>query len=128
MAAIATIDCRVDSTSLNDKVAILMEHTLALKGFTFEQLFTAEGLHKLDEAFLARLQQVDSLFHGQLLNYRRQNHFSPEQVSELIIQCGPVVEAFIANLFGIEDAAARLQAVTLTDDPIFAFKKYFCIT
>lgn len=102
-----------------------MGHKLKLKGFTFEQLHTAEGLHKLDQAFLAYLNQSNQLLHGQLLNYRQGSDFSPEEVSELIIQCGPLVETYIAELFSIEDEVAQLQAATLADDPIFAFKKYF---
>jgi NADPH-dependent glutamate synthase beta subunit-like oxidoreductase/NAD(P)H-flavin reductase len=104
-----------------------MGQTLKLKGFSFQQLHTAEGLHKLDESFLAYLRQLDELLHGQLLNYRQGNHFSAEQISELIIQCGPILEAFIAELFAIEDAVGRLQAATVVDDPIFAFKKYFVL-
>lgn len=105
-----------------------MAQTLKLKGFSFQQLHTAEGLHKLDEAFLAYLRQTDELLHGQLLNYRHHDTpFSPEQISELIVDGGPILEAFLAELFTIEDAVGRLQAATLVDDPIFAFKKYFVL-
>lgn len=100
---------------------------LKLKGFTFQALFTPDGLKELDQTFLNSLREVDELLHGQLLNYRRGLEFSPIELSELIIQCAPVLEAFIAELFIIEDAVARLQAATLSNDPIFAFKKYYVL-
>lgn len=104
-----------------------MEQTLRLQGFQFQELFNAEGLKRLDDSFLSHLESVNPLLHGQLLNYRTQDSYTPEAVSALIVDCAPLVEDFIATLFSIEHEAAKLQALTLKDDPIFAFKKYFVL-
>jgi len=100
---------------------------LKLKGFSFESLFTPDGLASLDAAFLNMLRSEDELLHGQLLNYREGVDFTPIQISELIIQCAPWLEAFVAELFGIEEAVGKLQAFTLSNDPVFAFKKYYVL-
>ena len=105
----------------------MVEPTLQLKGRAFQALFSAEGLKQLDDDFLGFLQHADELLHGQLLSYRQEGPFSPVQISELIIQCAPILEAFIAELFDIEDAVGRLQAATLSHDPVFAFKKYYVL-
>ncbi len=104
-----------------------MEKQLQLKGFTFAELFSAEGLKKLDDSFLAYLRKSDELTHDQLLNFRTSDSFSPEQISALILSAAPALEAYIAELFAIEDEVGRLQAATLYHDPIFAFKKYYVL-
>jgi NADPH-dependent glutamate synthase beta subunit-like oxidoreductase/NAD(P)H-flavin reductase len=105
----------------------MVEPTLKVKGRAFQALFSAEGLKQLDDDFLGYLQHADELLHGQLLSYRQEGPFSPIQISELIIQCAPILEAFIAELFDIEDAVGRLQGATLRHDPVFAFKKYYVL-
>ena len=102
-------------------------HELNLKGFTFPELFSPEGLKQLDEKFLEFLLQTDDLLHGQLIARREGEDFSPPKISELIIQCGPILEAFIAELFDIEESVGYLQAATLLHNPIFAFKKYYVL-
>src|SRR3990167_7216563 len=101
--------------------------SLVISEISFESLFTAHGLKKLDESFLSYLRKADELLYGQLLNYRNEGEFSPEQVSELIIAIGPLLEAYLAELFDIEEAVGQLQAATLHHDPVFAFKKYFVL-
>lgn len=100
---------------------------LKLKGFVFQELFTSDGLKKLDGDFLNTVHHTDELLHGQLLSYRQGEKFTPVQVSELIIQCASLLEAFIAELFGIEEAVERLQTFTLSNNPIFVFKKYYVL-
>ncbi len=95
-------------------------------GFSFSDLFTLEGLQKLDEDFLARLRTADPARHAQLLAWRRDpDSLAPTEVSELLVACAPLLEDFLAELFGIEQALARARAATLSHDPVFAFKKEF---
>ena len=101
---------------------------LNLKGFSFQALFTSEGLQALDEAFLAHLCSANASLSEQLRAYRQIDaSLTSLQTSELLTQCAPILESFVAELFNIEDPVAKLQASTLTDDPIFAFKKYFVL-
>ncbi len=96
-----------------------------LPGFTYEDLFRQEGLEKLDRDFLARLALCNPLHHSQLLAYRAGEAFSTLQVSELLLAAGPVLEEFLSELFGIQDALERSRLCTLAHDPVFAFKKLF---
>ena len=93
-------------------------------GFNFSALFEIEGLHRLDEEFLARLRAADAGLHATLLAYRRSDHgLTPIQVSALLLGCAPLLEEFIAELFGIEAELAAARAHTLAHDPVFEFKK-----
>ena len=95
-------------------------------GLTFADLFTPEGLQNLDTLFLERLRERDAKVHATLLTWRAgQETLTPLQVSELLLACGPVLEKFIAGLFGIDKALEELRRQTLSHDPVFHFKKFF---
>lgn len=101
---------------------------LKLNNFSFAELFQAEGLKQLDEQFLAKLRQENSTLHTELLTYRQGTHpFPALAISELLLACAPILEDFLIKLFNIEEAAAILQAQTLTYNPISAFKKFFVL-
>jgi NADPH-dependent glutamate synthase beta subunit-like oxidoreductase/NAD(P)H-flavin reductase len=102
--------------------------TLKLHGFTFSELFHAEGLKRLDEQFLSTLKQISPKDHTALLSYREGTYTTtPLAISELLLACSPVLEDFLIQLFGIEEAAAMAEARTLSYNPISAFKKYFVL-
>jgi len=104
----------------------MTNNQLNLKGFDFQELQSAAGLQKLDNQFLNSLRAHHPQWHEQLLAYRRNPQFTtPEAVSQLLIDCAMVLETFIAQLFNIEEQTARLQAQTLSHQPIFAFKAYY---
>ncbi|MHB8621843.1 MAG: FAD-dependent oxidoreductase [Sulfuricaulis sp.] len=95
-------------------------------GLTFAELCTPEGLQKIDYLFLDHLRDRDVAAHATLLGWRAgRESLTPLQVSELLLACGPVLEEFIAGLFGIEPAIADLRRQTLSHDPVFHFKKLF---
>lgn len=100
---------------------------LNLKGFSFQALFTPSGLAELDEAFIDFLHGQDEAAASHLQAYREGESLSATDESALLIRCGVVLENFLADLFGLEDAFAQLQAATLVDEPIYAFKKYFVL-
>ncbi len=87
--------------------------------------FDPEALARLDQDYLARLEASDAPRHGQLLAYRAGRRFTPLEVSELLLACAPLLDEFVAGLFGIEPEAERLRRQTLAHDPVFAFKKLF---
>lgn len=101
--------------------------SLLLKEFHFSELFTTDGLARLDASFLKFLKGADKVLQAKLLHYREGAFLKPEEISELIIRCGSILEAFIADLFSIEEAVGRLQAMTLKENPIFAFKKFYVL-
>jgi len=100
--------------------------SLKLKNADFKDLFDPFWLQHQDEQFLARLRQHSPLLHEQLLAYR--NHhpsLSPIEISELLIACAPVLEDYLAELFGIETALAQTIQATLSHQPVFAFKQWY---
>ncbi len=104
------------------------KHTLKLNGFTFNELFQAEGLQRLDQTFLAYLKLGHTSLHDGLLAYRQQTSFPPSvEQSELLIALARELENFIAALFDIEAELAMSQAGTTSFNPIAVFKKYYVL-
>jgi len=102
--------------------------SLQLSGFTFPELFHAEGLEKLDQAFLQELKKTNETLTRDLLNYRHdQRLFSAIEISELLLAVAPFLEDFIIHLFHIEKEAALKQTETLGQNPVSAFKKFFVL-
>ncbi|HSD98040.1 MAG TPA: hypothetical protein VLB06_12960, partial [Sulfuricaulis sp.] len=95
-------------------------------GLSFAELFTPEGLQKIDVLFLERLRARHATAHDTLIAWREgREKLTPLQVSELLLTCGPVLDNFIAGLFGIKETMEVAQQRTLTHDPVFHFKKFF---
>lgn len=102
--------------------------TLNLPDFTFTELFHSDGLHRLDQVFQDYLGNDDPDLLQQLLAYRhKEQPFTQQAVSELLIRCSIVLERFLIDFFGIGQAAALTQAKTLFLNPISTFKKYFVL-
>jgi NADPH-dependent glutamate synthase beta subunit-like oxidoreductase/NAD(P)H-flavin reductase len=101
---------------------------LTLKGRTYESLFTSDGLHALDAAFLQHLHSVNAEWHAQLLLYREnQSTLTTIEQSELLIRVGVVLENFLADLFNIQAAVEQQQVLTTSENPISSFKKYYVL-
>ncbi len=97
--------------------------SLNLTDFSYRELFHAEGLRRLDTEFL---KQLPPSLRTHLLAYR-EHALAEQDISELLIQCAQQLEAFISELFNIEEETALTQARTLAQNPISAFKKYFVL-
>ena len=71
-------------------------------GFTFEDLYSREGLVRLDAAFCHSLQGTDQALFERLTEARKDpSGLARKSQSELIIAIAPHVEDFIGELFGI---------------------------
>lgn len=102
--------------------------TLSLTGFTYADLFSPEGLLRLDTRFLSRLQSDHPELYQQLIAYRQQTEtLSPIDISELLIRVSTTLEQFLAELFQIEEAVAISHAKTTSNNPVSTFKKYFVL-
>lgn len=102
--------------------------TLNLTGFSFQELFHASGLQRLDERFLHQLQASNPEAHRSLLAYRGNTHtFPAPELSERLMTWAIFLEDFLIQLFNIDDAAAALQVTIQSDNPIAAFKKFFVL-
>jgi hypothetical protein len=95
-------------------------------GFTFHDLAEREGLIRLDQTFLKRLEEADPELHVRLLTARA----TPESMhgkdeSTLIIDVAAHLDAFVAELFGIGLETSALTAETLALEPVHECKRLF---
>ncbi|ALG68948.1 FAD-dependent oxidoreductase [Beggiatoa leptomitoformis] len=95
-------------------------------GFTFADLSRLETLYRFDQQFLDFLAEQSPALKTDLLAYRHANcEFTPIEISTLLVACAPLLEIFIAQLFGLETALNKANQQTLNHNPIFEFKKWF---
>ena len=93
-------------------------------GVTFQDLQERDGLVRLDQMFLQRLAEADAVLHLRLLTARAEP-LPEKDESALIIDLGPHLDAFVAELFGIEAEIGAVLAETLALDPVHACKRLF---
>ena len=94
----------------------------------FPDIFTRESLLQLDHAFLHRVALQDAGLYQRLLRYREdEKNLAARDISEVLLACAPVLEACIAELFGIEDDVANLRDRVLSHDVVLKFKKLFVL-
>ena len=111
-----------------ENISVLIKPEAQINGFTFEELFEAEGLERVDKSFLAFLQESDIALHEALLAYRlKLKSFTPKQISLLLIEVARHLEIFISELFNIQEAVKEAQLKLLENDPIFLFKQWFVL-
>ena len=95
-------------------------------GVTFQDLAERDGLVRLDRTFLKRLEETDPSLHVRLLAARAMaDSLHGKDESTLIIDLGPHLDAFVAELFGIGLETAAILSETLALDPVHACKRLF---
>ena len=95
-------------------------------GATFASLAARDGLIALDKRFLANLAAQDPALHESLLAARAApDALDAKAESHLITALGPILDGFVADLFGIEDALDAVVAETQHLDPVHACKRLF---
>ncbi len=95
-----------------------------LEGFSFPDLFSAEGLERLDGVFLERLQGADPSLGARLTGFRRAQAEPPAlEHSDFLLALAPRVETFVAALFGVEAEVAARRSDTLSHDPVMGFRE-----
>ena len=91
-----------------------------------EDLYTREGLVRVDESFLKHLESASPDLHHRLLAARRDPAaIQGKARSELIIELAPHLEDFLAAKFGISEEVAELQARHNQLAPLYAVKRKF---
>ncbi|HUW98588.1 MAG TPA: FAD-dependent oxidoreductase [Acidiferrobacter sp.] len=96
------------------------------RSWRYEDLFRREDLARLDEEFLADLQGRDARLADQLREFRSgEGPETPLLQSTLLLAVAPHIEAFVADLFQIQDATSTLQQATTSHDGVMAFKQQF---
>ena len=95
-------------------------------GFTFEDLYSREGLNRLDAAFCRHLGGCDTALRQHLIEARKDPAaLSRKQQAELMIAIAPHVEDFVGELFGITAEVRALQARHEALAPLYALKRKF---
>ncbi|MCX8507092.1 MAG: FAD-dependent oxidoreductase [Alphaproteobacteria bacterium] len=91
-----------------------------------QELYSREGLVKLEAAFLDRLQSLDLALYNRLMAARAQPEtLSDLQESEVILALAPQLEEFLALLFDIEPQVALLKARHARYHPVAYVKRNF---
>jgi len=95
-------------------------------GFDFADLYSRDGLTRLDGLFIDVLSASDAALANRLLAARA----APQGVagkdeSELLIAVAPHLESFIGKLFGVEDAVRALATKANALAPLYEVKRLF---
>ncbi len=100
----------------------------AVLGFDarFSDLATRDGLMRLDRKFAAALEQSDASLHARLMAARAAPEtLSAKEEASLLVDLGPVLDGFVADLFGITVQVSAIREATAALDPIHACKRLF---
>jgi NADPH-dependent glutamate synthase beta subunit-like oxidoreductase/NAD(P)H-flavin reductase len=95
-------------------------------GFSFADLYTPEGLERLDRCFCAQLAERDGALAERLGAARGAGGaIGKKEESELLLALAPHLEQFLARLFGIEAESARLKERHDELGPLYEVKRTF---
>ena len=95
-------------------------------GFRFEDLYDREGLARLDTKFLDALAIADAGLRDRLVAARAApESLAQKEEAELLLAVAPVLDDFVAELFGIGADLDRLVAAHTETEPLFRVKRKF---
>jgi hypothetical protein len=95
-------------------------------GLQFESLYRAEGLAQIDELFRHTLHQRSPALATRLAAARdAPDTLGHQAEAELLLELGPHLEAFVGELFLVNDALAALASEAKSMDPFFRIKWKF---
>ena len=95
-------------------------------GVQFSDLYTREGLSKVDAAFLSELGAADAALHDRLVAARLgPQQIEAKQESQLLIELAPHVDDFLGALFGIRAQLGALAAQHQSLAPLYEVKRQF---
>jgi NADPH-dependent glutamate synthase beta subunit-like oxidoreductase/NAD(P)H-flavin reductase len=99
---------------------------IADSGLSFDDLYSRDGLLRLDQSFLAYLQRGDAALHDQLVTARADPAaLAAKQESQLLIALAPQLDDFIGWLFGISEQVRALAARHHALAPLYSVKRLF---
>jgi NADPH-dependent glutamate synthase beta subunit-like oxidoreductase/NAD(P)H-flavin reductase len=95
-------------------------------GLSFADLYSRDGLARLDAAFMAHLRAADASLFAMLATGRAAPDRLPaKDQSDLIVDVAPHLEDFVTALFGIQKEVRELQAAHDELAPLYTVKRLF---
>jgi NADPH-dependent glutamate synthase beta subunit-like oxidoreductase/NAD(P)H-flavin reductase len=95
-------------------------------GLRFADLYSRDGLVRLDAAFMAHLQAADASLFAMLATGRAAPEKLPaKDESDLIVDLAPHLEDFVAALFGIQSEVLAHQSQHDELSPLYTVKRLF---
>ena len=95
-------------------------------GIAFDELYSRDGLVKLDAAFVGELQAGDMALHNRLMAARAEpGALAAKEHSQLLIDVAPHVEDFIGTVFGVSEAIQALSERHHMLAPLYTCKRLF---
>ena len=94
-------------------------------GMNFDDLYSRDGLMKLDATFVAELTQADVVLYNRFMAARAGHALAEKEHSQLLIDLAPHVEDFVGTLFGIKSELGILAERHHALAPIYACKRLF---
>ncbi|MGE3679414.1 MAG: hypothetical protein AB7F95_16005, partial [Burkholderiales bacterium] len=100
---------------------------LALRfGLAFADLYSRDGLARVDHAFMQFLAEADASLRDRLLAARAApDSLAAKAEADLLIALSPHLDDYLARLFGVESEAQALAARHDALAPIYAVKRLF---
>ena len=103
-----------------------MDRLELAEGFRFEDLYSRDGLVRLDAAFRATLAEAEPELAARLAAAREDPEaLEPKAESALLIELAPHLEDFLGGLFGLERELAALAAEHEALAPLYLCKRLF---
>jgi NADPH-dependent glutamate synthase beta subunit-like oxidoreductase/NAD(P)H-flavin reductase len=109
------------ASALTDQVMPTLRH-----GLSFHDLYSRDGLLRLDAAFLRFLSKADVALRDRLQAARAEPKLLAKKAeSELLLAIAPHFDDFLAELFGIQAEAQALSARHHALAPLYSCKRQF---
>src|SRR5262245_58299840 len=100
--------------------------TLGIDSFTFEDLYTPQGLKRLHDTFFDHVLRDDPALHAAFGAYRANpTGVKPTQQSDLLIRLAEHVSRFVARLFQVDAEKKALASKISQELELFEFKREF---
>lgn len=110
--------------SEKERITFDIDFELGIRGFKYSDLFDAERLRLLAEAFYTEIADKEPVLHEALSKYIASHGTGYEKrvESKILTDAAPFLSDFIARMFHISKERTELEKEILQQDPIWKYK------